>query len=142
MAEETKPSSVEQENAKLKKENELLRNRLIDLELKLQEEKQQSQPLPELKPLPEIDESTKLNIAVFGGGSFGTALATIAARRGHNVTMLVRDAEQARSINESNLNPKRAWLSKIKLAANIKSTTSMAEAVDATTTHLIIHAIP
>eukprot|EP00486_Rosalina_sp_Unknown_P013234 CAMPEP_0201593826 /NCGR_PEP_ID=MMETSP0190_2-20130828/191329_1 /ASSEMBLY_ACC=CAM_ASM_000263 /TAXON_ID=37353 /ORGANISM="Rosalina sp." /LENGTH=103 /DNA_ID=CAMNT_0048053199 /DNA_START=11 /DNA_END=319 /DNA_ORIENTATION=+ len=99
---------LKDENDKLKKENELLRNRLIELELKVQEQKE-STSSPKLKDLPEINETTNLNIVVFGGGSFGTALATIAARKGHKVIILVRDENQAKSINEENINPKREW---------------------------------
>ena len=134
-AEETK-----EENLKLKKENELLRNRLIELELKLQEHKETVNPT--LKALPKIDEQTILNITVFGGGSFGTALATIAARRGHNVMMLVRDKQQCESINTSHINPKRGWLRKYKLPENIRCTTDIKEAVIADKTDMIIHSIP
>ena len=133
-------TDLQAENEKLQKENELLRNRLIELNLKLQEEKQES--LPKLKDLPKIDGNTELNVAVFGAGSFGTALAAIAARKGHNVIMLVRDEEQSKSINEAHINPKRGWLQKYKLAENIKCTTDICEAVNAERTDLIIHSIP
>jgi len=131
---------LKDENDKLKKENELLRNRLIELELKVQEQKE-STSSPKLKDLPEINETTNLNIVVFGGGSFGTALATIAARKGHKVIILVRDENQAKSINEENINPKREWLKKYKLPTNITSTTDIKKAVT-DETNLIIHAIP
>jgi len=131
---------LKKENDKLKKENDLLRSRMIELNLKLQEEKQQT--LPKLKELPKIDENTVLNITVFGGGSFGTALATIAARRGHNVMMLVRDQQQSHSINSTHINPKRGWLKKYKLPENIKCTTDISQAVDATKTDIIIHSVP
>ncbi len=55
----------------LKEENsKQLRNIIVKLNLQLQEHKEQS-PI-NIKPLPKIDENTKLNIAIFGGGSFGT----------------------------------------------------------------------
>ena len=141
MSEETKD-----ENEKLKKENELLRNRLIEIELKLQEQKDIESP--DIKPLPKIDENTQLNIVVFGGGSFGTALAVVAARRGHRVKILVRDKNQADSINTTGINPKRGWLKKYNLKelaskcnGSITSTTKIEEAVT-NETNLIIHSIP
>ncbi len=48
--------------------------------------------------------SGKTSIAVLGGGSWGTALAHLLAHAGHSVTLLVRDAEQAASINERHEN--------------------------------------
>ena len=132
---------AKEENVKLKEENEALRLRVEELELKLQS-KSASSSSPKMKDLPKIDESTVLNVAVFGGGSFGTALAVIAARRGHRVTMLVRDEAQCQSINDHHINPRREWLKKYKLPPNIRCTTSMEEAVDAEKTDLIIHSIP
>mmetsp|Transcript_20182 Transcript_20182/g.32056 ORF Transcript_20182/g.32056 Transcript_20182/m.32056 type:complete len:404 (+) Transcript_20182:28-1239(+) len=133
---------LKEENTKLQKENELLRSRLIDLELKLQEAKQNEHHLAKLKALPKIDDKTVLNVTVFGGGSFGTALAVVAARRGHNVIILVRDKEQCKSINEQHINPKRGWLQKYKLEPNIKCTTDIKEAVDPANTNIIIHSLP
>ena len=137
---EAKSADVETENAKLKEENESLRRRLEELELKLQSV--DDSVAPKLPALPQIDSSSVLNITVFGGGSFGTALAVIAARRGHNITMLVRNEAQCQSINESQINPRREWLKKYKLPANVRCTTSIKEAVDGTKTDLIIHAVP
>ncbi len=44
-------------------------------------------------------------VAVIGGGSFGTALATLAAKDGREVVMYVREEEVIKAINESNVNP-------------------------------------
>ncbi len=46
----------------------------------------------------------KQTIAVIGGGSFGTAIADICASNGHSVCIWLRDAEQARAINEQHIN--------------------------------------
>lgn len=46
----------------------------------------------------------KYNIAVLGGGSFGTALADISATNGHWVKLWMRDAGQVRNINEDHVN--------------------------------------
>ena len=43
-------------------------------------------------------------IAVLGGGSFGTVLANIAASNGNNVSLWVRDSEQALRINSEGAN--------------------------------------
>ncbi len=46
-----------------------------------------------------------MNVAVIGAGAWGTALALVAARRGHAVTLWARRAEQTRSLeaNRENL---------------------------------------
>lgn len=43
---------------------------------------------------------------VLGGGSFGTAVATILAENGHEARLWVRDAETAAAINDDSENPK------------------------------------
>ena len=43
-------------------------------------------------------------IAVVGAGSWGTALAIVAARAGHDVTLWSRDADIVKSINEQRVN--------------------------------------
>ena len=44
------------------------------------------------------------NVAVLGGGSFGTVLANLAASNGSNVSLWVRDSEQALRINSEGAN--------------------------------------
>ncbi len=44
-------------------------------------------------------------VAVIGGGSFGTALATLAASDGREVVMFVREAEVIKAITEAHVNP-------------------------------------
>lgn len=46
------------------------------------------------------------SVAVVGAGSWGTALAVIAARAGHEVSLWSRDELTVRSINSSHINPK------------------------------------
>jgi glycerol-3-phosphate dehydrogenase (NAD(P)+) len=43
---------------------------------------------------------------VVGGGSWGTAFARVLADRGHDVTLVCRDSEQAQAINETGRNPR------------------------------------
>ncbi len=60
-------------------------------------------------------------IAVIGGGAFGTALASVTARAGHDCLIYLRDEQVAKSINESHQNPKR--LPGINLPESITATT-------------------
>lgn len=50
--------------------------------------------------------SSSLRAAVAGGGSWGTALAHVLASAGNSVTLLLRNAEIARAINERHENPR------------------------------------
>jgi glycerol-3-phosphate dehydrogenase (NAD(P)+) len=43
-------------------------------------------------------------VAVLGGGSFGTVLANLAASNGNQVSLWVRDSEQALRINSEGAN--------------------------------------
>ena len=47
-----------------------------------------------------------MNIAVVGGGSWGTAFSRLLADRGHDVTLACRDPEQVRAIRETGRNPR------------------------------------
>ena len=46
-----------------------------------------------------------MNVAVIGAGSWGTALAQVAATNGHSVALWARRAEVARAINDAHRNP-------------------------------------
>src|SRR5262245_21050806 len=43
-------------------------------------------------------------VAVIGGGSFGTAVANIIARNGHETHLWMRDPEQVASLNQTRVN--------------------------------------
>jgi len=58
-------------------------------------------------------------VAVLGGGSFGTVLANIAASNGHEVRLWVRDAEQALRINSEGANA--TYHPELKLSDNISA---------------------
>lgn len=60
-------------------------------------------------------------ITVYGGGSWGTALGSLLAGSGHDVTMLLRDERVARAINEKHENPR--YLPGIALAPGLRATT-------------------
>gem|GEM_PF-1105655 len=77
------------------------------------------------------------NIAVYGGGSFGTSLASLAARSCNNVTLFLRDEEIAKEILHNKTNVK--YLGDIKLPAHLQATTNLDIIKDF---ELIIIAVP
>src|SRR5210317_1363299 len=64
-------------------------------------------------------------IAVLGGGSFGTVLANIAASNGNNVSLWVRDSEQALRINSEGANI--IYHPELKLSSNIAASENLEE---------------
>lgn len=66
-------------------------------------------------------------VAVIGGGSWGTALAGVAARAGNSVTLWARDADVVAEIAGKRTN--QAYLPDIELDVSIAATTDLAEAV-------------
>lgn len=67
-------------------------------------------------------------IAVIGAGSWGTALAIVAARNHHKVKLWAREAEVADRINRARRNP--FYLSEFELPDDIQATTSLEDAID------------
>nr|CDI29590.1 Glycerol-3-phosphate dehydrogenase [NAD(P) ] [Rickettsia monacensis IrR/Munich] len=63
------------------------------------------------------------NIAVYGGGSFSTSLASLAAQNCNNVTLFLRDEEIAKEILHNKTNVK--YLGDIKLPAHLQATTNL-----------------
>ena len=59
-------------------------------------------------------------IAIIGAGSWGTALAVIAARAGHNVRLWSRNAEVVSSINEQRVNSR--YLSSTSIPDGVTAT--------------------
>src|SRR6185369_7891652 len=66
-------------------------------------------------------------IAVIGGGSWGTALAVIASRAGHSVALWSRNDEVVKSINERHVNSR--YLTSTSIPANVIATGAMREAL-------------
>jgi glycerol-3-phosphate dehydrogenase (NAD(P)+) len=66
-------------------------------------------------------------IAVIGAGSWGTALAMVAARNQHHVTLWAREPEVAAAINQGHRNP--LYLSDFNLQ-NIRATTIVEDSVE------------
>jgi glycerol-3-phosphate dehydrogenase (NAD(P)+) len=65
-------------------------------------------------------------IGVIGGGAFGTALACVVRRSGHDVAIWAREPEVVAAINQDRLNP--LFLPGIRLAPGIAATNDVAVA--------------
>jgi glycerol-3-phosphate dehydrogenase len=81
----------------------------------------------------------KLNVSVIGGGSFGTALATVTARCGHNVKVFSLSEETVGHINKDHKNL-RYFSPEITLPDNVTASSNLEEVFHKT--DFIIHAIP
>lgn len=66
------------------------------------------------------EEEAMRKISVFGAGAWGTALACVMARRGHDTVLWGRDRSLADSINKSGENPR--YLPGINLADGLRAT--------------------
>jgi glycerol-3-phosphate dehydrogenase (NAD+) len=88
---------------------------------------------------PDVLAATS-KVAILGGGSFGTAMATLLARNkpSLDLVMLVRDPASVMSINERHCNAK--YLPSHTLPPNVRATSDAAEAL--TGADYIVHAIP
>ena len=71
--------------------------------------------------------TTKKQVAVLGGGSFGTVLANIAASNGYQVSLWVRDAEQALRINSEGANA--TYHPELRLSDNITADEDLASVI-------------
>ena len=65
-------------------------------------------------------------IGVIGGGAFGTAMACVVRRSGHDITLWAREPEVVEDINGRGENPH--FLPGVRLPAGIRATNDMAEA--------------
>ncbi len=77
-------------------------------------------------------------IAIIGAGSWGTALAIVAARAGHSVSLWSRSAEVVSSINERRLNSR--YLVSVSIPPEVVATGDLSEAL--TETSMVLLAAP
>lgn len=77
-------------------------------------------------------------IAIIGAGSWGTALAIVAARAGHSVRLWSRNADVVTSINEQRVNSR--YLSSTSIPEGVTATGDLRTAVDGAT--LVLIAVP
>jgi glycerol-3-phosphate dehydrogenase (NAD(P)+) len=68
-----------------------------------------------------------MKISIIGAGSFGTAMATVAARGGHDVMLWAHDPRVTEGIRARHANP--VYLSELQLDERIHATSDIAEAV-------------
>lgn len=89
----------------------------------------------EIKILP-TPEQPYARIAVIGGGAWGTALASVAAKAGRDVVIYARDAATVQGINEQHLNAK--YLADVPLPETLKATDSLADALSGADAVLLV----
>ena len=75
-------------------------------------------------------------LAVLGAGSWGTALAALAARNGISTVLWGRDPVQAEAIDRNHENPR--YLPGVKLPESLRATSDMAAALDGATLILVV----
>ncbi len=91
-----------------------------------------------LKKSGEQVSADALKFAVLGGGSFGTAMANLAAKNGCDVTLWVRDKKTVRSLTKTRINKK--YLPNHKLDDRLKFSFDLRAAV--TGVDVILVAVP
>ena len=65
--------------------------------------------------------ASEIRVAVYGGGSFGTAMACVLGRKGISATLVVRRPEVVEQINTKHINP--YYQSDLKLPESVRATT-------------------
>lgn len=84
--------------------------------------------------------SPPMKIAVLGAGAFGTAMAVIAARNSHQVSLYARKADICTAINTTHKNPGAKSLEHFELSPLIVAVNSVEEACKGA--EIILHALP
>lgn len=82
--------------------------------------------------------ASEINVAVYGGGSFGTAMACVLGRKGVKATLVVRKPEVVEQINTKHVNP--YYQSDLLLPPSVTATLDPEEAFS--TADFIFHAVP
>ena len=91
-----------------------------------------------IKNTSEQSQASPVQVAVLGGGSFGTAIANLIAANGHKVCLWLRNEARATEINEERMNS--FYLPDIKLNDGISANTELAEVVKGV--QLVFLAVP
>ena len=68
-----------------------------------------------------------MNIAVIGGGSWGTAVSWLLASKGYRVSLWTREVEIAEAINSTGRNP--VYLTGVELGSSVSATSDMEKAL-------------
>ena len=79
-----------------------------------------------------------MNVALIGSGSWGTAVAGLAAARAEHVTMWAHSEQTAAGINGEHRNPR--YLVDYELPSNVVATTDLTQTLDGA--EAIIFAVP
>jgi len=79
------------------------------------------------EPLDKGAMETAHDVAVLGGGSFGTAMAKVLGENGHRVHFWMRDPAQVQEVSETRINSR--YMPGIRLEGDIRPTCDLAEAV-------------
>jgi glycerol-3-phosphate dehydrogenase (NAD(P)+) len=82
---------------------------------------------------------SNVNVAVLGGGSFGTVLANLASKNCGSVTLFMRNEDQARAMNSTRTNPN--YSKDVVLSDKIKAVSSL-EKVFELKPKMVIFALP
>ncbi|MBN7769010.1 NAD(P)H-dependent glycerol-3-phosphate dehydrogenase [Marinobacter daepoensis] len=90
------------------------------------------------KPASRNNGSNTYDVAVLGGGSFGTAMAKVLGENGHAVHFWMRDEGQAEEIRSTRINHR--YMPGVTLEGDIRPTTDLAEAVGKA--EIVLVAIP
>ncbi len=79
-----------------------------------------------------------MRCAVIGGGAWGSAIAHLAARGGHDVELWARESDVVEHINRTHANPR--FLPGAMLDPGVRATTSMSEALEGA--QLVVYVAP
>lgn len=87
-----------------------------------------------------MPQPERVKVAVIGAGAFGTAMATLAARNGHEVMWWCRNPEQRDAINATHKNEKAKGVGHLALPESLVAVPTVAEACAGAA--IILHALP
>lgn len=76
---------------------------------------------------PPKDGAKSYDVAVLGGGSFGTAMAKVLGENGHTVHFWMRDEAQAEEVRRTRVN--KRYMPGVTIEGDVQPTTDLAEAV-------------